>query len=162
VSAVGLTVHVLNGPNLNLLGQREPGVYGVQTLDDVEELCRRTAERLNLVLDFRQTNHEGVLVDWLQEAGAEQAAGRAIGAVLNPAAYTHTSVALRDAIAGARTRVVEVHISNVHAREEFRHHSYVSAVASGTVVGFGVDGYRLAIEGLSARHLRETEDLRAV
>jgi 3-dehydroquinate dehydratase II len=143
------TVYVLNGPNLNLLGQREPEVYGSRSLADVEELCRHVAAQVELDVDFRQTNSEGELIDWVQEAGAAQAAGTAVGAVLNPAGYSHTSVALADAIAGSGVRLVEVHISNVHRREPFRHHSYVSAVAAGVVVGFGVAGYPLAIRGLS-------------
>lgn len=142
------SVLILNGPNLNLLGTREPGVYGAQTLADVEALCRETAATLGLDVDFRQSNHEGVLVDWIQEAAAEQQAGRIIGAVLNAAAYTHTSIALRDAIKGSGLRVVELHISNVHAREQFRFHSYISAVSAGIIVGFGVEGYPLAIHGL--------------
>ncbi len=141
-------VLILNGPNLNLLGTREPGVYGARTLGDVEALCRETGAALGLDVDFRQSNHEGVLVDWLQEAGAEQQAGRLIGAVLNAGAYTHTSIALHDAIKGSGLRVVELHVSNVHAREQFRHHSYISAVAAGIVIGFGVEGYPLAMHGL--------------
>ncbi len=139
---------VLNGPNLNLLGQREPAVYGSATLSDVEALCRATGERLGLEVECVQSNHEGVLVDTLQAAGRGVKAGQVLGVVFNPAAYTHTSVALHDAIKGAEVPVVEIHISNVHAREAFRHHSYVSPAASGIVVGFGIDGYRLAIEGL--------------
>lgn len=142
------SVLILNGPNLNLLGKREPGVYGAQTLVDVEALCRETAATLGLDVDFRQSNHEGVLVDWIQEAGAEQQAGHLIGAVVNAGAYTHTSIALHDAIKGSGLRVVELHISNVHAREHFRHHSYLSAVSAGVIVGFGVEGYPLAIHGL--------------
>jgi 3-dehydroquinate dehydratase-2 len=142
------TVLVLNGPNLNLLGAREPGIYGVATLADVEELCRVEAAKYDLEADCRQSNHEGVLIDWIQEAGNRQAAGDLIGAVFNPGAYTHTSVALHDAIKGAKLRVVECHISNVHAREEFRRHSFVSPAAAGIVVGFGVDGYAVAIGGL--------------
>lgn len=143
------SVLIVNGPNLNLLGTREPGVYGARTLADVEALCRETGAALGLDVDFRQSNHEGVLVDWLQEAGAEQRAGRLLGVVLNAGAYTHTSIALPDAIKGSGLRVVELHISNVHARERFRHHSYLSAVAAGIVVGFGVEGYPLAIRGLA-------------
>jgi len=143
------TVFVLNGPNLNLLGTREPGVYGTATLPDVEKLCRGTAAGLGLELDFRQTNHEGVLVDWIQEAGRGVAGGTALGVVLNPGAYTHTSVALRDAIAGTGVPVIECHLTNVHAREPFRHHSYVSPVARAIIVGFGIEGYPLAIEGLA-------------
>ena len=142
------TVYVLNGPNLNLLGRREPETYGTATLGDVEDLCRHVAGQLDLTVDFRQTNSEGELIDWVQEAGAAQEAGTSIGAVLNPAGYSHTSVALADAIAGAGLRLVEVHISNVHRREPFRQHSYVSAVAAGVVVGFGVTGYPLGIRGL--------------
>ena len=144
------SVLVLNGPNLNLLGTREPAVYGSATLADVEELCRQEAARLGLDLDFRQSNWEGQLVDWVHEAGAAVRAGTCIGAVFNPGAYTHTSVALRDAIEGSSLPVVELHISNVHSREEFRHHSYVSPVARGVVIGFGVSGYPLAIAGLHA------------
>lgn len=142
------SVLVLNGPNLNLLGTREPAVYGSSSLADVEQLCRDEAQRLGLSLDFRQSNSEGELVDWVQQGGAEHAAGRSIGAVLNPGAYGHTSIALHDAIEGVALPVVEVHISNVHKREPFRHHSYVSRVAVGIVVGFGVAGYPLAIRGL--------------
>lgn len=145
------TVHVLNGPNLNLLGRREPATYGHDTLADVEQRCRRLAESLDLELVFRQSNHEGELVTWLQECGAEVAEGRSIGVVLNAGAYTHTSIALRDAVVGAEVPMVEVHISNVHAREDFRHHSYLSAVARGVVVGFGVVGYELAIRALAGR-----------
>jgi 3-dehydroquinate dehydratase-2 len=142
------SVHVLNGPNLNLLGTRRPEVYGSTTLPAVEDLCRAEATRLGLDLVFRQSNHEGQLIDWIQEAGALVKAGEAIGAVFNPGAYTHTSVALHDAIEGTELPVVEVHISNVHRRESFRHHSYISLVARGTIVGLGVDGYRLAIDAL--------------
>jgi 3-dehydroquinate dehydratase-2 len=142
------SVLVLNGPNLNLLGTREPEVYGTTTLAEVEQLCRAEAGRRGLDLDFRQSNSEGQLIDWIHEAGAEVRAGRSIGAVFNPGAYSHTSVALRDAVEAADLPVVECHISNVHRREEFRHHSYVSAVARGIVVGFGVYGYLLALDGL--------------
>ncbi len=142
------SVYVLNGPNLNLLGTRRPEVYGSTTLADVEDMCRQEAGKLGLDLEFLQSNHEGQLVDWVQEAGARVASGDCIGAVLNAGAYTHTSIALHDAIEGASLPVIEVHISNVHAREEFRHHSYVSPVARGIVVGFGVYGYVLALQGL--------------
>jgi 3-dehydroquinate dehydratase-2 len=143
------TVMVLNGPNLNLLGTREPGVYGSHTLDDVRQMCEATAAQHGLTLDFRQSNHEGVLVDWLQEAGQAEADGSLAGVVLNAAAYTHTSVALRDAVKGAKLSLVELHISNVHAREEFRHHSYLSAVARGVMFGFGTAGYSLAIAAVA-------------
>lgn len=136
---------VLNGPNLNLLGTREPEVYGHETLADVQERCRRTASRLGLGLEFRQSNHEGHLVDWLQEAGAAVARGEVLGVVLNPGALTHTSVAIRDAVVGASVPVVEVHLTNVHAREPFRHHSYLTPVARGVVAGLGTRGYDLAL-----------------
>ena len=143
------TVFVLNGPNLNLLGTREPQVYGSQTLDDVQALCERTCLANGFVLDFRQTNHEGTLVDWLHEAGRLQAAGTLAGVILNAGAYTHTSVALHDAIKGTAITLIELHISNVHAREAFRHHSYISPVAKAVIAGFGVNGYSLAITGLA-------------
>ncbi len=141
--------YVFNGPNLNLLGTREPQVYGSQTLADVEALCRDTCARLGLALDFRQTNMEGELVGWIHEAGRAQAEGRAAGVILNAGAYTHTSIALHDAIKGAGAHVIELHISNVHAREAFRHHSYISPAAKAVMAGFGVRGYALALEGLA-------------
>lgn len=144
------TAVILNGPNLNLLGTREPAVYGAQTLADVEKLCADACAVHGMKLDFRQTNHEGVLVDWLQEAGRNQAAGTVAGVVLNAGAYTHTSVALHDAIKGAGVILIELHISNVHAREAFRHHSYISPAAKAVMAGFGVQGYPLAIAGLAA------------
>lgn len=143
------SILVLNGPNLNLLGLREPAVYGSATLADVEQLCREQAEALELGVDFRQSNHEGVLVDCIQEAGRRMAEGELIGVVFNPGAYTHTSVALHDAIKGASVRLIELHISNVHAREPFRHHSYISPAAAGIVVGLGVAGYEVAIQALA-------------
>ena len=142
---------VLNGPNLNLLGTREPAVYGSATLADVEALCHDTGARLNVAIECRQSNHEGQLVDWIHEAGAAQRAGQLLGVVFNAGAYTHTSVALHDAVKGTGLPVVELHISNVHAREAFRHHSFLSSVAAGIVVGFGIEGYALAIEGLLRR-----------
>jgi len=145
------TVLILNGPNLNLLGTREPAVYGATTLADVEAMCRTAAARHDLAIDFRQSNHEGVLVDSLHEAGRAFAAGTLLGVVFNAGAYTHTSLALHDAIKGTGVPVIEVHISNVHAREAFRHRSWLSPVAAGIVVGFGADGYVLAIEGLAMR-----------
>src|SRR5688572_9066224 len=141
---------VLNGPNLNLLGTREPSVYGSASLADVETACRETAARHGLGLEFRQSNHEGVLIDWLHEAGAAGAASCA-GIVLNAGAFTHTSVALHDAIKAIAVPVVEVHLSNVHAREPFRHHSYLSPACAGIVVGFGVAGYSMAIDGLAQK-----------
>ena len=143
------TVLVLNGPNLNLLGTREPAVYGSQTLADVEALCLKACAAHGLVLDFRQSNHEGVLIDAIQEAGRAQAAGTLAGVVLNAGAYTHTSVAIMDAIKGAGVTLIELHISNVHAREAFRHHSYISPVAKAVMAGFGIKGYALAIAGLA-------------
>lgn len=142
------SVLVLNGPNLNLLGQREPEQYGHTTLADVEQLCRDTGKRLGVEIECLQSNHEGVLIDALHEAGRKVKAGEMLGVVFNAGAYTHTSVALHDAIKGAEVPVIEVHISNVHAREAFRHHSYLSPAAAGIVVGFGVEGYVLGIEGL--------------
>jgi len=138
------TVFVLNGPNLNMLGLREPGVYGTTTLKDIEASVRATAARLGFEIDFRQSNHEGVLVDWIQEARE-----KACGIVVNPGAYTHTSVALHDAFKAVGLPVIEVHISNIFARESFRHHSYVSPVASGVLCGLGPHGYELALEALA-------------
>lgn len=138
-------VFVLNGPNLNLLGAREPETYGRATLTEVEKLCRATAERFALAIEFRQSNHEGVLVDWIQEAATKGA-----GIVINPAGYTTTSIAMLDAILASSVPVIEVHISNIHAREEFRRCSIVSKGAKGVICGFGVEGYALAISGLAA------------
>ena len=151
------TVLVLNGPNLNLLGTREPGVYGARGLADVEALCRGAAAAHGWTLDLRQSNHEGDLIDWIHEAGRGHGEGTVAGVVLNAGAYTHTSVALHDAIKGSGARVIEIHISNVHAREPFRHHSYLSPAAAGIVVGFGIDGYALAIEGLARRTTPEAK-----
>ena len=142
------SVLIMNGPNLNLLGTRKPEVYGTTTLADVEKLCTDAAAALGLDVDFKQSNHEGQLIDWVHETGAAVKAGNSIGAVFNPGAFTHTSVALHDAIEGASLPLIECHISNVHKREEFRHHSFISPVASGIIVGFGVHGYVLAIRGL--------------
>lgn len=136
-------IHVLNGPNLNLLGRREPSIYGAATLADIEAELSVLAKKAGVALVFRQTNLEGELVTKIQDAGLAGA-----DVILNAGAYTHTSVAIRDAIKGSGARVIEVHISNVHAREEFRHHSYISAVAAGIIVGFGIAGYRLAFQAL--------------
>ena len=138
------TIFVLNGPNLNLLGKREPGLYGTGTLADLEKACVARGKALGLTVDFRQTNIEGVLVDWIQEAGE-----KAKGMIINPGAYTHTSVAIHDAIRGTGLPVIEVHLSNIFARERFRHHSYVSPVAKGVICGLGPLGYTLAIEALA-------------
>jgi 3-dehydroquinate dehydratase-2 len=143
------TVLVLNGPNLNLLGTREPQVYGSQSLEDVKALCQSACENHGFALDFRQSNHEGELVDWIHEAGKAQGAGKLAGVVLNAGAYTHTSVALHDAIKGTGIVLIELHISNVHAREAFRHHSFISPVAKAVMAGFGVKGYAMAIAGLA-------------
>jgi 3-dehydroquinate dehydratase-2 len=139
-------VYVLNGPNLNLLGTREPKTYGRATLEDVEVRCRQAAKRHKLEVEFRQSNHEGEIVDSIHEAGAK----KALGIVINAGAYTHTSIAIRDAIAAVDVPVVEVHISNVFARESFRHHSHIAPVAKASLCGFGIAGYALAIDGLAA------------
>ncbi|MCU6454764.1 type II 3-dehydroquinate dehydratase [Sphingomonas sp. A2-49] len=136
------TIYVLNGPNLNLLGTREPEIYGSDTLDDIAGQLEDRARELDLEIDMRQSNHEGHLVDWLHEAQARGA--KAV--ILNAGAFTHTSVAVHDAIKGIRTPVIEVHLSNPHAREEFRHISYVSRAARGTIAGFGALSYTLALE----------------
>ena len=143
------TALILNGPNLNLLGTREPAVYGIQTLADVEALCQTACAAQGFTLDFRQSNSEGTLVDWIHEAGRMQAADQLAGVVLNAGAYTHTSVALHDAIKGTGIALIELHISNVHAREAFRHHSFISPAAKAVMAGFGVQGYALAIAGLA-------------
>jgi 3-dehydroquinate dehydratase II len=140
------TVYVINGPNLNLLGTREPEKYGRATLADVESLCRDTARKHGLGVEFRQSNSEGEIVDFIHEAGKT----KAVGIIINPAAYTHTSIAIMDAILAAQVPTIEVHITNIHAREEFRRHSYVSGVAKAVLAGFGINGYALAIDGLAA------------
>ena len=145
---------VLNGPNLNLLGTREPATYGSTTLADVERLCTERSRELGHTVDFRQSNHEGVLVDAIHEAGRAFKEGTLAGVVFNAGAYTHTSIALHDAVRAVEVPVIEVHISNVHARESFRHHSWLSPVAAGIIVGLGVDGYVLAIEALARRAKR--------
>jgi len=143
-----MKILVLNGPNLNLLGTREPDHYGQASLAQVQQLCEQTVRVLGHELEFFQSNHEGVLIDKIHAAGQAHQAGELLGAVFNPGAFTHTSVALHDAIKGTGLPVVEVHISNVHAREAFRHHSFISPVAAGVVVGLGIQGYVLAIQGL--------------
>ena len=140
------TIYVLNGPNLNLLGTREPQIYGRSTLKDVENLCSKAAAERGLAIEFRQSNHEGVIVDWIHEAGAK----KALGIVLNPAGFTHTSVSIHDAIKAIEVPVIETHITNIHAREPWRHHSYVSLAAKAVICGFGIAGYALAIDGIAA------------
>jgi 3-dehydroquinate dehydratase-2 len=137
-------VFILNGPNLNLLGTREPTIYGGRSLAEIETDCRKAATGLGFAVDFRQTNHEGQLVDWVQEAGRS-----ARGIVINPGGFTHTSVALRDAISAAGKPTIEVHLSNIFARERFRRHSYVSPVASGVICGLGPAGYLLALHAIA-------------
>ena len=141
-------IHVLNGPNLNLLGTREPATYGTVTLADIEASMQAKAKAAGVALTFRQSNHEGDLVDWIQEAGR---AGEPV--ILNAGAYTHTSIAIHDAIRGSAAKVVEVHLSNVHARESFRHHSHISAVAAGVIVGFGALSYDLALDAILSGEL---------
>ncbi|HKX09551.1 MAG TPA: type II 3-dehydroquinate dehydratase [Stellaceae bacterium] len=146
------TIFVLNGPNLNMLGVREPHLYGTDTLADVEAACAERAGELGLDIDFRQSNHEGQIVDWIQEArqGAD-------GVVINPAGFTHTSVAVHDALKLLEVPVIEVHLSNIHRREEWRHHSYISLVATGIIMGLGSQGYLLALDAM-ARILEATTD----
>lgn len=141
------TIYVLNGPNMNLLGMREPDKYGRSTLADVEKLCADTAKRFGLDIVFRQSNREGELVDWIQEAHAKDAGA----IIINPAGYTTTSIAIMDALLAVNVKlpVIEVHITNIHARESFRQNSYVSKAAKAVIAGFGIDGYALAITGLA-------------
>ena len=140
------TIYVLNGPNLNLLGLRQPEIYGHATLRDLEKLCRATAKQYGLVVVFRQSNHEGKIIDWIQEARAKHAAG----VVINPAGYSHTSIAILDALLALDAPTVEVHISDIQAREPFRRHSYVSQAARKVISGLGIDGYAHAIDDLAA------------
>jgi 3-dehydroquinate dehydratase-2 len=138
-------IAVLNGPNMNMLGLRQPHLYGAATLDDVETLCAETAEALGLAIDFRQTNGEGELISWVHECR-----DRAAGIVINPAGYTNTSIAPMDALLAVELPVIEVHITNIHRREEFRHHSYVSKAAVGVICGLGIQGYALALSAMAA------------
>jgi 3-dehydroquinate dehydratase-2 len=137
-------IFILNGPNLNRLGQREPAIYGTVTLDDIAAQCTKVAETLGASLEFRQSNHEGDLVSWVQEA-----ADSAQGLIINAGAYTHTSIALLDALKMLTIPIIEVHLSNVFKREDFRAHSYVSLAATGVICGLGADGYTLALQAIS-------------
>ena len=137
-------ISVLNGPNLNMLGVRQPELYGRATLDDVEAICAATAENIGVAIDFRQTNGEGELISWVQECR-----GRARGIVINPGAYAHTSIGLMDALLAAGVPAIEVHISNIHKRESFRHHSYVATAAVGVICGLGIRGYALALTAMA-------------
>jgi len=139
------TILLLNGPNLNLLGRRQPEIYGHETLADVEAQCREVLAGAGLALEARQSNHEGQLVDWIHEAREG-----AVGIVINPGAYSHTSVAILDALNAFEGPVLEVHVSNIHRREAFRHHSFVSGRADGVIAGFGVQGYALAMQRMAA------------
>ena len=145
-------IMILNGPNLNMLGVREPAIYGRETLGDIEDACRMVAEDLDLGIDFRQSNHEGELVSWIHEARDS-----ADGIIINAGAYTHTSVAILDALTLAELPVIEVHLSNIYKRESFRHHSYISPVAHGVLCGFGGQGYVLAMQAM-ARIIGQTDE----
>jgi 3-dehydroquinate dehydratase-2 len=139
------TLYILNGPNLNTLGTREPEIYGHATLKDVEKLCDKAAKRFGLDTEFRQSNHEGVIIDWIHEARDK----KAVGIIINPAGYTNTSIAILDALLLIKAPVIEVHITNIHKRESFRHVSYISKVARGVIAGCGVEGYPLAITAVA-------------
>lgn len=143
-------VYVLNGPNLNMLGMRQPNVYGQATLDDVEQICIQNAEQLEIAIDFRQSNDEGELVSWIQECR-----GKAKGIIINAGAYSHTSIAILDALLAVDLPVIEVHISNIYRRESFRHHSYISHAAKGVICGLGLQGYALALAALANVILEE-------
>jgi 3-dehydroquinate dehydratase-2 len=138
------TITILNGPNLNLLGTREPAIYGTTTLEDIKALCEEAAKKQGMKIDFRQTNHEGVLIDWVQEAGQKSA-----GIIINAGGYTHTSVALHDALRAVSMPIIEVHLSDPKTRESFRHHSFIESVAQRSICGFGAKGYVMAIEALA-------------
>jgi len=140
------SVLVLNGPNLNLLGLREPETYGADTLGDIKKVCVAEGKKAGLSVDFRQSNHEGELVTWIQDAR-----GKFDGVIINPAAYSHTSVAIHDALRLLDVPIIEVHLTNIHTREPFRHHSYVSSVATGVICGLGAAGYKMALSALAER-----------
>jgi 3-dehydroquinate dehydratase-2 len=141
---VSRSILFLNGPNLNQLGQREPHIYGTTTLAEIKAAVTKHAKGLKLAVDFRQSNHEGELVDWIQTAR-----GRTSGVIINPGAYTHSSIAILDALSAVEQPIIEVHLSNIFKREEFRHHSYVSRVANGVICGLGAQGYLLAVEAMA-------------
>jgi 3-dehydroquinate dehydratase-2 len=143
--AMAKTLYILNGPNLNTLGTREPEIYGHATLKDVEKLSQKTAKQFGLDIEFRQSNHEGVIIDWIHEARDK----KAVGIIINPAGYTNTSIAILDALLLIKAPVIEVHITNIHKRESFRHVSYISKVARGVIAGCGVEGYALAITAIA-------------
>lgn len=140
---MAVKILIINGPNLNLLGMREPEVYGKETLSDIERICQKRADSHEVGIDFKQSNHEGEIVDLIQSASKDY-----VGIIINPAAYTHTSVAIRDALLSTDLPIIELHLSNVHKREEFRQHSYVSDIAHGVICGFGSKGYALAVEAM--------------
>jgi 3-dehydroquinate dehydratase-2 len=139
------TIYILNGPNLNLLGARQPEIYGRATLADIEKLCRAAGDQHGLAVEFRQSNHEGQIIDWIQEARAQKAAGL----IINPAGYTHTSVAILDALLTLEAPIIEVHISDIRTREPFRRHSYISQAARTVISGEGIDGYARAVGELA-------------
>jgi 3-dehydroquinate dehydratase-2 len=143
--AMAKTLYILNGPNLNTLGTREPEIYGHATLKDVEKLSQKTAKQFGLDVQFRQSNHEGVIIDWIHEARDK----KAVGIIINPAGYTNTSISILDALLLIKAPVIEVHITNIHKRESFRHVSYISKVARGVIAGCGVEGYALAITAIA-------------
>ena len=145
--ASAATIYVLNGPNLNMLGIREPATYGHATLADVEKLCVEAAAQFGLKADCRQSNREGELIEFIHEAHAK----KAVGIIINAGGYSHTSIALHDALLAVQIPTVEVHVTNIHARESFRHHSYTARAAFASLCGFGIEGYRLAIQGLAAK-----------
>lgn len=140
------SILILNGPNLNMLGTREPEIYGTATLDDIESICQEHANELGLSIDFRQSNHEGELVEWIQQAKAKFS-----GLIINAGAFSHTSIALLDALLACGLPVIEVHLSNIYRREPFRHHSYVSQAATGVICGLGSAGYVFALEALAVK-----------
>lgn len=138
------TIFIINGPNLNILGTREPSVYGKETLSDIQKSCEKEARALSVAIDFRQSNHEGEIIDWIQEAGK-----KASGLIINPAGYGHTSIAIMDALLAINIPSIEVHLSNIYKREEFRHHTYSSRAVRGIISGLGSHGYLIALDTLA-------------